>query len=104
MYEKLGMTRAMLGAVIALACCTARATEQLPVTVVSPCECRYAHGKGRWAVKNDPSTPPADVSTIQAFTPSDALRCISFRWGSIPFSKQDESLSRSPRLSGGILQ
>src|SRR6266496_4457120 len=57
-------------AAIALLCGTA-AAEQPPVTVVSPCECRDAHGKGRWAVKNDPSTPPTDPSAIQSVTPSD---------------------------------
>jgi hypothetical protein len=42
-----------------------------PVTVVSPCECQDAHGKGRWTVKNDPSTPPTGANAIQAVTPSD---------------------------------
>jgi hypothetical protein len=37
-----------------------------PVTFESPCECRDAHGKHRWSVKIDPSTPPADASAIQA--------------------------------------
>src|SRR5213083_2488791 len=50
--------------------CSAAAT-QPPVTFESPCECRDAHGKARLAVKNDPSTPPADASAIQAVTPSD---------------------------------
>jgi len=50
--------------------CSAAAAEQ-PVTIVSPCECMDNHGKGRWAVKNDPSTPPADAGAIQAVTPSD---------------------------------
>jgi hypothetical protein len=45
--------------------------EPPPVTVVSPCECRDNHGKGRWSVKNDPSTPPVDASAIQSVTPSD---------------------------------
>src|SRR5439155_8128898 len=44
-----------------------------PITFESPCECRDAHGKGRWAVKNDPATPPADASAIQAVTPSDVF-------------------------------
>src|SRR5436309_12922192 len=47
------------------------AAESPPVTVESPCECRDNHGEHRWAVKNDPSTPPADASAIQAVTPSD---------------------------------
>jgi hypothetical protein len=29
------------------------------------------HGKGRWAVKNDSSTPPTDANVIQSVTPSD---------------------------------
>ena len=55
---------------IAFACSTA-AAELTPVTLESPCECRDNHGEHRWAVKNDPSTPPADASAIQAVTPSD---------------------------------
>ena len=57
-------------AVIAFVCSTAAAAQQ-EVTCESPCECSSAHGKGRWAVKNDPSTPPSDASAIQAVTPSD---------------------------------
>jgi hypothetical protein len=53
--------------------CSTAAAEQPVVTVVSPCECQDNHGKGRWAVKNDPSTPPADASAIQAVTPSDVF-------------------------------
>jgi hypothetical protein len=44
-----------------------------PVTFESPCECRDNHGEHRWAVKNDPSNPPADASAIQAVTPSDVF-------------------------------
>jgi hypothetical protein len=55
---------------IAFLCGTAAAIPP-PVTVVSPCECRDNHGKGRWAVKNDLSTPPTDASAIQSVTPSD---------------------------------
>ena len=51
--------------------CTAAAATSLPVTFESPCECRDNHGKHRWSVKIDPSTPPADASAIQAVTPSD---------------------------------
>jgi len=54
----------------ALLCGTGAATPP-PATIVSPCECHDNHGKGRWAVKNDPSTPPTDASAIQAVTPSD---------------------------------
>jgi hypothetical protein len=57
-------------AAIVLFCSTAAATPP-SVTVVSPCECRDAHGKARLAVKNDPSTPPTDASAIQSVTPSD---------------------------------
>jgi hypothetical protein len=56
-------------AVIALACSTATAAPQPPVTFESPCSCRDNHGKHRWSVKNDPSIPPADA--IQSVTPSD---------------------------------
>src|SRR5436190_19844970 len=42
-----------------------------PVTFESPCSCQHNHGKARLAVKNDPSTPPADGSAIQAVTPAD---------------------------------
>jgi len=44
-----------------------------PVTFESPCECHDNHGEHRWAVKNDPSTPPVDASAIQAVTPSDVF-------------------------------
>src|SRR5512132_4658506 len=57
-------------AAIALLCVTAVAAPP-PVTFESPCGCRDNHGKGRWAVKNDPSTPPTDASAIQSITPSD---------------------------------
>src|SRR5438874_2102310 len=63
------MTRAALTIAVAFLCGTA-AAEQPVVTVVSPCECLDAHGKGRWAVKNDTSIPPTDASVIQAVTPS----------------------------------
>ena len=65
------MTRSTVTiAVIALFCGTAVATPP-PITVVSPYECRDNHGKGRLAVKNDPSTPPTNAGAIQAITPSD---------------------------------
>src|SRR6266478_882744 len=53
--------------------CTAAAAESPPVTFESPCSCRDNHEKHRWAVKNDPSTPPVDASAIQAVTPSDVF-------------------------------
>src|SRR5262245_35415122 len=55
---------------VAFLCSTAFAAQQ-EVTCESPCECSSAHGKGRWAVKNDPSTPPTDASAIQAVLPSE---------------------------------
>jgi hypothetical protein len=51
--------------------CSAAAPTSSPVTFESPCECRDNHGKGRWAVKNDPSLPPTDARAIQAVTPSE---------------------------------
>jgi hypothetical protein len=62
---------------VAFLCITAAATPP-SVTVVSPCKCEDAHGKGRWAVKNDPSTPPTDTTTIQSTTPSQM-----FNWPGI---------------------
>jgi hypothetical protein len=50
--------------------CSSGAAEQPPVTVLSPCECLDAHGKGRWAVKTDSSVPPTDASAVQAVLPS----------------------------------
>jgi hypothetical protein len=66
------MMRATFTAAVALLCGTA-AAEQSPVTFGSPCECRDNHGKGRWSVKNDPSTPPADASAIQSVAPCDVF-------------------------------
>jgi len=63
-------TRTFTNAAIAFLCSRAAATPR-PVTFESPCECRDNHGKHRWSVKIDPSTPPADASAIQAVTPSD---------------------------------
>jgi hypothetical protein len=65
------MTRATVTvAAIVLVCSTAVAAPR-EVTCESPCSCSSAHGKGRWAVKNDTETPPKDTSAIQAVTPSD---------------------------------
>ena len=66
------MTRSMFTIVVASICATTVA-EQPPVTFDSPCDCRDNHGKGRWAVKNDFSTQPADASAIQSVTPSDVF-------------------------------
>jgi hypothetical protein len=59
--------------IISALLCTAAAAESPPVTFESPCSCRDNHGEHRWAVKNDPSTPPVDASAIQAVTPSDVF-------------------------------
>jgi hypothetical protein len=65
------MTRAtLIIAAIALLCSTEAATLP-PVTFESPCECQDNHGKHRWSVKIDPSTPTADASAIKAVMPSD---------------------------------
>jgi hypothetical protein len=53
-----------------LFCSTAAAAPE-PVTSDSPCDCRNAHGEGRWSVKTDASLPPTDASAIQAVTPSE---------------------------------
>jgi hypothetical protein len=62
------MIRATLTIVVACLCSTGAAAPL--VTYQSPCECHDNHGKGRWAIKNDPETPPTDASAIQAVTPS----------------------------------
>ena len=64
------MTQGTFTIAVAFLCSTAAATEP-EVTCESPCECSSAHGKGRWLVKNDPSSPPTDASAIQSVTPSD---------------------------------
>jgi hypothetical protein len=73
-------------AAVALFCSAAAATPPL-VTFVSPCSCHNVHGKGRWSVKHDPSTPPTDASAIQAVTPSNM-----FSWPSldVPLTMQSE--------------
>jgi hypothetical protein len=65
------MTRVGTFVIAAVAFLCIAATKSPPVTFESPCECRGAHGKARSALKNDPSTPPADVRAVQAVTPSD---------------------------------
>ena len=59
--------------IVALLFCSTAAAAPQEVTCESPCSCSSAHGKGRWAVKNDSETPPTDSSTIQAVTPSDVF-------------------------------
>src|SRR5947209_8322431 len=71
-YSTGPMTRTILTIAFALLSSIAGATEP-PVTFESPCECHDNHGEHRWAVKNDPSTPPVDTSAIQAVTPSDVF-------------------------------
>src|SRR5206468_6417602 len=75
-------------AAIAFVCSTAASTSR-PVTFESPCECHDNHGEHRWAVKNDPSTPPVDASAIQAVTPSDV-----FSWPG-PAEHLTQSLERT---------
>src|SRR6266550_154849 len=67
------MTRVATFTIAAIAFLASAAATSLPVTFESPCECRDNHGEHRWAVKNDPSTPPVDASAIQAVTPSDVF-------------------------------
>src|SRR5436190_22084022 len=67
------MTSVTTFTIAAVALSSAAAATSLPVTFESPCECRDNHGEHRWAVKNDPSTPPVDASAIQAVTPSDVF-------------------------------
>src|ERR1700756_165589 len=82
------MTRAATFIIAAFLCTTAAATPP-PVTFSSPCECRDNHGKGRWAVKNDPSLPPTDARAITAVTPSDV-----FTWPGVdaPLTWQSERI------------
>ncbi len=61
------MIRGTFTIAVAFLCSTA-AAESPSVTFTSPCECSDNHGKGRWAVKNDPSMPPTDASGIQSIT------------------------------------
>jgi hypothetical protein len=67
------MTRATTLIIAAVAFVSGTAATAPPVTFESPCECRDNHGEHRWSVKNDPSSPPADASAIQAVTPSDVF-------------------------------
>jgi hypothetical protein len=80
------LARMFIIAAIAFLCSTGAATSQ-PVTFESPCDCRGAHGKGRWSVKNDPSPAPTDEREIQAVTPSDM-----FSWPApdVPLTMQSE--------------
>jgi hypothetical protein len=84
------MTRATFTVAVAILCSGARA-EQPPVTIVSPCECRDAHGKGQWAVKNDTSLPPTGPSAIQAVRLSDVD---AWPWIGIELNWQSERAER----------
>jgi hypothetical protein len=95
------MTRqAFTIAAIAFVCGTASAAPL--VTYESPCECRDAHGKGRWSVKNDPSTPPTDASAIKAVTPSDVFSWpgpdAQLTWQSERTGIENESFALNGRL------
>jgi len=66
------MTRARRFTIAAIALVWgAAAAKSPPVTFVSPCFCRDAHGKDRLSAKTDPSLPPTDENAIQSATPSD---------------------------------
>jgi len=82
------MTRATFTIAVFFLCIAAASLP--PVTFESPCSCRDNHGEHRWAVKNDPSTPPTDASEIQALTPSDV-----FSWPGPP-----EHLTQSSARTG----
>jgi hypothetical protein len=90
------MTHVTLTIAIGFACIP-RAATPLPVTVVSPCECRDDHGKGRWSLKNDPSTPPLDVRAIHAIMPSDG-----FGWSGVDVPLGWESIFKKTCRSGGV--
>src|SRR2546430_7270359 len=80
------MTRAATFIIAAILCSTSVA-ESLPVTFLSPCECRHNHGQNRWSVKNDPSAPPVDASAIQSVTPSDVF---SWPGPDVPLTQSSE--------------
>src|SRR6266545_2952674 len=63
------MTRATF-IILAIASLCVAAEPISPTTFESPCECYGNQGKTRLAVKEDPSSPPADASAIQSVTPS----------------------------------
>jgi hypothetical protein len=67
------MTRARTFTIAAVAFLYSAAATSPPVTFVSPCSCRDAHGKDRWSPKNDPSLPHVDASTVRVVTPSDVF-------------------------------
>jgi hypothetical protein len=81
------MTRARTFTIAAVTFLSIAVASSPPVTFESPCECRDNHGKSRLAVKNDPSTPPADASAIHAVTPSDIF---SWPGPDVPLTQQSE--------------
>ena len=87
-----------IAAIGAIVCTTVAATGPT-ITFDSPCECSGAHGKGRWAVKNDPSTPPAEASAVQSVTPSDV-----YGWPAIDVKLTWQSERTGPRLIGTLSQ
>jgi hypothetical protein len=91
--------RTLAAAAIILVWATAAAKDEPPVTFESPCECRDNHGKGRWSVKNDPSTPPAEASAVQSVTPSDV-----YGWPAIDVKLTWQSERTGPRLIGTLSQ
>jgi len=94
-YEVGAMTRATFTAAIVLLCSAPTATPP-PVTFVPPCECRDAHGKGQWAVKNDTSLPPTGPSAIQAVRLSDVY---AWPWIGIELNWQSERTERENNWS-----
>ena len=89
------MPRATFTVAVAILCRGATA-EQPPVTIVSPCECRDAHGKGQWPAKNDTSLPPTGPSAIQAVRLSDVY---AWPWIGIELNWQSERTERENNWS-----
>ncbi len=89
------MPRATFTVAVAILCRGATA-EQPPVTIVSPCECRDAHGKGQWPAKNDTSLPPTGPSAIQAVSLLDVY---AWLWIGIELNWQSERTERENNWS-----
>jgi hypothetical protein len=90
------MTRARTFTIAAVAFVCIAAANSPPVTFESPCECRDAHGKGQWAVKNDTSLPPTGPSAIQAVRLSDAY---AWPWIGIELNWQSAHTERENNWS-----
>jgi hypothetical protein len=74
-----------------------------PVTFESRCECRGAQGKGRIAIKNEPSTPPEAANAIQRVTPSDIC---SWPGPDVDFTEQSKRTGIENNwygLAGGVV-